>query len=294
MNGAGDQSSSVTPVWAPYPMPDGVFDEMFDPTGKPRPGCAFSSARPCYHQILIEDRLDERDENPEAPNKPERVIVDFDLLRKMAAQNFRDLGGHPTPAGRVKRGHVFRSSHLAQIPEESALHGLKLRTLVTLQSRMEVKHLGEPVPASHPDVRWEHIPMGDQWFNDKGYEREMPEPGQEHLALVMHFRDDWRTFFKLLAERRVYPLLFHCSAGRDRTGVGAAMLLSTLGVERERIVADFLQSNLVFTQRLLTAEQLDPVFELIDENGGIEGFMRQVIGVGASDLDAIRRDLIED
>ena len=59
----------------------------------------------------------------------------------------------------------------------------------------------------------------------------------------MHFRHDWRRFFKLLAERDVYPLLFHCSAGRDRTGVGAAMLLSMLGVERDRIVADFLESN---------------------------------------------------
>ncbi|MGB9381156.1 tyrosine-protein phosphatase [Candidatus Binatus sp.] len=227
----------------------------------------------------------------EAPS----VVVDFELLRSFAAQNFRDLGGHPAAnRRRVRAGHIFRSSHLAEVPPESPISRLELRTLVTLQSRAEVKHLGAPVPASRQGVRWEHIPMGDEWFNDQGYTRVPPEPGREHLALVMHFRDDWRRFFKLLAERDVYPLLFHCSAGRDRTGVGAAMLLSMLGVERDRIVADFLESNLVFKKVPLAAEQLDPVFELIDENGGIEGFMREVIGLTPDELAIIQEALLVD
>jgi protein-tyrosine phosphatase len=224
-----------------------------------------------------------------------RVVVDFELLRSFAAQNFRDLGGHP--AGhrrRVRKGRIFRSSHLAEVPRESPISQLDLRTLVTLQSRAEVKHLGTPVPATRAGVRWEHIPMGDEWFNDQGYTRVSPEPGREHLALVMHFRHDWRRFFKLLAERDVYPLLFHCSAGRDRTGVGAAMLLSMLGVERDRIVADFLESNLVYAKIPLDAAQLDPIFELIDESGGVEGFMREVIGLAPAELEVIRQDLLED
>jgi protein-tyrosine phosphatase len=233
--------------------------------------------------------------NPDPANEQPRVVVDFDVLRTFAAQNFRDLGGRPTIAGRqVRKGRIYRSSHLAEVPPESPISQLKLRTLVTLQSRAEVKHLGAPKPAGRRGVRWEHIPMGDEWFNDRGYTRVAPEPGREHLALVMHFREDWRRFFKLLAERDVYPLLFHCSAGRDRTGVGAAMLLSMLGVDRARIVDDFLESNLVFKEVLLAAEQLDPVFELIDENGGIEGFMREVIGLKARELDAIREDLLKD
>ena len=230
----------------------------------------------------------------EAAEKP-RVVVDFELLRGFAAQNFRDLGGHPTASSRrVRAGKIFRSSHLAEVPPESPISQLKLRTLVTLQSRAEVKHLGSPQPATRAGVRWEHIPMGDEWFSDQGYTRVAPEPGREHLALVMHFREDWLRFFKLLAERGVYPLLFHCSAGRDRTGVGAAMLLSMLGVERDRIVADFLESNLVFKKIPLAGEQLDPVFKLIDENGGIEGFMREVIGLAPAELAIIQNDLLED
>ncbi len=223
------------------------------------------------------------------------MVIDFDLLRKFAGRNFRDLGGHPTREGRrVRRAMVYRSSHLAEVPDESPIRALSLRTLVTLQSRVEVRHIGPPEAAMLESVRWEHIPMGDRWFTDKGFTRIGAAPGREHLALVMHFRNDWRTFFKLLAERDIYPLLFHCSAGRDRTGVGAAMLLELLGVERQRIVSDFLESNLVFPKLPLSGEQLDPVFELIDESGGIDGFMREVIGLEPGDLMAIREDLLEE
>src|SRR5713101_2440558 len=89
-----------------------------------------------------------------------RVVIDFALLRTFAARNFRDLGGHPTIEGRRDRkGLVYRSSHLAEVPPESPISQLHLRTLVTLQSRVEVKHLGAPQPAGRRGVRWEHIPM---------------------------------------------------------------------------------------------------------------------------------------
>ena len=233
------------------------------------------------------------DTNDTGEPKRLEVVVDFELLRGLAARNFRDLGGHTAAdGGRVRAGHVYRSSHLAQVPSESPLLNLKLKTLITLQSRMEVKHLGPPAHTVRSGVRWEHIPIGDQWFTDRGYARS-GQSGLAHLDLVMHFREDWQRFFKLLAERNVYPLLFHCSAGRDRTGVGAAMLLEVLGVARERIVADFLESNATFPQDLLTSRQLAPVFQTIDETGGIDAFMREVLGLDSADLEAIRADLLE-
>jgi len=222
-----------------------------------------------------------------------RVVVDFTLLRRYGGRNFRDLGGHPTSEGKRTRSNmVFRSAHLAEVPEESPIRSAGLRTVVTLQSRTEISILGPPHADVMREVRWEHIPIGDRWFRER--EPISLIPGREHHAIIHDFREDWRTFFNILAEREVYPLLFHCSAGRDRTGVGAAMLLELLGVSRERIVADFLESNLVFPKMPLAAAQLEPVFELIDESGGIDAFMIEGIGLDSSDLAAIRQDLLED
>ncbi|MGH7933832.1 MAG: tyrosine-protein phosphatase [Candidatus Binataceae bacterium] len=224
------------------------------------------------------------------------MVVDFELLRKIGGCNFRDLGGHPAKDGRqVRSAMVYRSAHLANVPEESPLRLLKLRTLVTLQSRLEVRHLGPPKPEFlQSGVRWEHIPIGDPWFQEDGFHRIASKPGDEHLVILTEFRDNWRSFFKLLATGDVYPLLFHCSAGRDRTGVGAAALLELLGVSRERILADFLESNTTFPRMLLTDRQLAPIFALIDEAGGIESFMRDRIGLTSDDIAAVREGLLEE
>lgn len=226
-----------------------------------------------------------------------RVVVDFDLLRRIGGRNFRDLGGHPASDGRrVRTDMIYRSAHLAHVPEDPPhpLNTIRLRTLVTLQSRLEVRHLGPPrAEFLQSGVRWEHIPIGDTWFREDGFNKIPTKPGYEHLVIVTEFRNDWQLFFKLLAEREVYPLLFHCSAGRDRTGVGAAMLLEMLGVTRERIAEDFLESNAAFPNLPLTPRQLEPIFELIDESGGIEPFMHDVIGLEPSDIEVIRADLLE-
>jgi protein-tyrosine phosphatase len=226
-----------------------------------------------------------------------RVVVDFDLLRQIGGRNFRDLGGHPVAiGGTVKRGKIYRSAHLAQIPGESPhpLAAIRLRTLVTLQSQLEVRHLGPPrAEFLEAGVRWEHIPIGDRWFRDDGFYKTETPPGHEHLVIVTEFRNGWQSFFKLLAERNVYPLVFHCSAGRDRTGVGAVMLLELLGVSRDLIVADFLESNTAFPKMPLSERQLEPIFSLVDESGGIENFLLDALGLEIADLEAIRADLVE-
>ena len=232
------------------------------------------------------------------PSDAPRVVVDFDLLRRIGGRNFRDLGGHPVADGRhrVRYGMVYRSAHLAHLADEGPhpLASIRLRTLVTLQSRLEVEHLGKPRSEFlESGVRWEHIPIGDPWFRKDGFYKIDTKPGHEHLVILTEFQADWREFFKLLATPDVYPLLFHCSAGRDRTGVGAAMLLELLGVARDRIVADFLESNATFPKMPLSARQLEPIFDLIDESEGIENFMTGAIGLESRDLAVIRESLLE-
>jgi protein-tyrosine phosphatase len=226
-------------------------------------------------------------------SQKDQMVVDFDLVRGIAGRNLRDLGGHPTRHGkRVRRQHIYRSAHLATIPAESPARALNLRTVITLQSKLEVSVLGGLEGELAATVRWEHIPIGDKWFG--GGAAAAVKPGHEHLILVTDFRDAWQTFFMLLAEDEVYPLLFHCSAGRDRTGVGAAMLLELLGVEREGILSDFLESNTAFPRIPLSPAQLDPLFALIDESGDIDSFLIGEIGVSPQVIQTIRRDLLED
>ena len=232
--------------------------------------------------------------NAVAATAKDQMVVDFELVRRIAGRNLRDLGGHPTQEGRrVRPQHIYRSAHLASIPPECTVPSLNLKTVITLQSKLEVSVLGGLESSLAQSVRWEHVPIGDKWFSG-GAAPAPVKPGHEHLVLVTDFRDAWQTFFMLLAEEEVYPVLFHCSAGRDRTGVGAAMLLELLGVERERILADFLESNTAFPRIPLKATQLDPLFELIDEYGGIDSFLTRELGVSYQVLKTIRRDLLED
>ncbi len=96
-----------------------------------------------------------QNEDRKTSKREKKVIIDFDMLRKVSARNFRDLGGHPTREGRqVRSGMIYRSSHLAHVPEEHPLHEVGLRTLVTLQSRVEVTHLGPPHDSVLEKVRW--------------------------------------------------------------------------------------------------------------------------------------------
>jgi hypothetical protein len=72
------------------------------------------------------------------------------------------------------------------------------------------------------------------------------------------------------------------------------MLLELLGVSRELIVLDFLASNTTFPKIPLSADQLTPIFELIDESGGIESFMLKVLGLDNEHLVNIRMHLLDD
>src|ERR1700736_5040025 len=133
--------------------------------------------------------------SPRSAMLPPRVVVDFDLLRRIGGLNFRDLGGHPAQYGRrVKTGVVYRSAHLAHLNAEGPhpLESIRLRTLITLQSRLEVRHLGPPrAEFLDSGVRWEHIPIGDTWFREDGFHKIDTLPGHEHLVILTEFRNDW-------------------------------------------------------------------------------------------------------
>jgi protein-tyrosine phosphatase len=161
--------------------------------------------------------------------------VDF-----QAVFNARDLGGLPTvDGGTVRRGVVFRADGVHRLSGDDldVARGLGLRTVIDLRT------LGEVDRGRFPEdlgVRWHHLPiLGEMWS-----ERELVATDgaarflrDRYLDMLVEGRDSIAQAIGLVADEG--PTLFHCAAGKDRTGIMAAVLLGLVGVSHEDIALDY-------------------------------------------------------
>ena len=215
---------------------------------------------------------------------------------KGGGRNFRTIGDWSTlDGGRVLRGRVFRCGHLGALADElrAEVSGLGVRTVATLQTQQEIDILGDPIAAVLPEAQWEHIPIGDRWF-EKGsvLPDDTASQGAFYVTMVRDHAEEWTRFLRLFADRDRYSILYHCTAGRDRTGVATVLLLETIRVPRPQIVDDYLLSNDVFQEHVQEAAVLQPLFDAIDAAGGIERYLQE-IGLRAHEVAAIRANLID-
>lgn len=157
--------------------------------------------------------------------------------------NFRDLGGYPTTDGRRTRWRrLFRADGLTQLTEAdlAVLEELGMRSVIDLRTALEVEARGRYQPHA-PHVVYHHLPLtdtlpgeeqtpawGDSGFVARRYSS-MLDDGTANVAAVL----------SLLAEPSNLPAVFHCSVGKDRTGVLSAVILGLLGVPDEVIVEDY-------------------------------------------------------
>jgi len=175
-------------------------------------------------------------------------------------RNFRDVGGLPTADGRrVRHGVLFRSGHLAHATDEDAtfLSSLGLHTIFDFRNAADQKLEGPDVEL--PGVRNVNLPLSDPadgaefWKmvrdGDLDQLREILADGQAAGRMISSYRTIIRDrtaeharVLRSLAEDSV-PALMHCAAGKDRAGLSIAVTLLALGVEREAIVTDYLESN---------------------------------------------------
>lgn len=168
-------------------------------------------------------------------------------------KNFRDLGGLASADGcGVRRGLVFRSAKFDKIlPEgEAVLDALGIRTVVdfrspgeqrrnpTKYSRAHVKNISLPVFFDTPEGFFEE--RLTQGLSPQGALALMEEANR---SFARERSSAFRDFFKLFDDTRNFPLVFHCTGGKDRTGFAAAMLYSVLGVSDSDIREDFLLSR---------------------------------------------------
>ncbi len=184
------------------------------------------------------------------------------LVPLQGSFNFRDLGGYPGRDGRRTRwGRVFRSDALHELTagDVVVLRRLGLRTVVDLRTERELHRTGRG-PLEPEPVAFHHLPVvqegvrGTVTADAEALAAPAP-PGDDLAERYLWYLEVGRTALVgalvLLADADRYPLVFHCAAGKDRTGVLAALVLGLAGVDREVIVADY----------VMTAERLRPIME---------------------------------
>lgn len=217
------------------------------------------------------------------------------LAAQGGGKNFRPVAGLATSDGRkVAEGRIFRSGFLREMNPElrRRLADLEIRTVVTLQTTPELEILGDPVREVLPAADWQHIAIGDRWFQPGGtLGHELEAMGDFYLRMVVEHGEEWARFFRLFTRRERYAVLYHCTAGRDRTGVATALLLETLGADRGAILQDYLISNQHFGDYSQPEDVLEPLFRAIDAAGGIEKFLVR-LGVASLEIEAARENLL--
>jgi protein-tyrosine phosphatase len=167
------------------------------------------------------------------------------------ALNFRDLGGYPTTDCRVVAwGRLFRSDGLHQLTSTDldVLHGLGIKVVCDLRNTNEVTVDVSRFPADER-VKRLHLPIGGDAaaapsIIDLIRAGEIAAFGVERVIevyslMLEHGAASFGTIVRQAADPDQLPLLFHCTAGKDRTGVTAMLLLSVLGVGDDDILDDY-------------------------------------------------------
>ena len=249
-----------------------------------------------------------------------RMIDDFDARHHPfeGCFNFRDIGGYRAADGRaVPWGRYFRAGRQDRMTlgDLSDAANLGIRTQIDLRRPDEVQSCGRG-PFGTLGARY----VGLSLLPGGSYEqlnRETGTLGERYLAYLQYAPEPWRSVFDVLADAGAYPVLLHCTAGKDRTGVITALLLHILGVDRAVIEADYALTNRdvprhvefvasgpgfpegmtreMFTRSAGVREDAIRVFldGLEEQHGGPLDFLHS-IGVDDAMQDAIRGNLLEE
>lgn len=241
------------------------------------------------------------------------------------AVNLRDLGGYRTGEGLVVRsGRVFRSGMMHTITPAGLItlrDTLGIRTVVDLRNAQELEADGVS-PFEDHGIDWRNAPIGGETVTTpeerrqrvREYVANTVDWCEAYVRMIERNAAAFRDLFEAVAEPASTPLVFHCSGGRDRTGVAAALLLSSLGVDDETIARDYaltgdlLQPHVDRFRRQMEAvgmshESWAKLLEtpadamrrflvwLREEHGGADSYLRQA-GVSAPAFEAAREHLL--
>ena len=227
------------------------------------------------------------------------------VLRLEGSSNFRDLGGYSTADGRsMQWRRLFRSDHLAGLSaaDLQALAELKIGHSVDFRGVNEISAQGYAWPQfqRHAFMVEPTVVQSAQALLATGRRLTAADTvglmQDLYRSFVRDNADRFARLFQLLLQSEA-PLVFHCTAGKDRTGWAAALILHALGVSREQVMEDYLLTNAHY-QRPVAAVAgrlpeealevlwrvqepfLDAAMELVDrDHGGMDRYLAEVLGM---------------
>lgn len=186
-----------------------------------------------------------------AQTTPDTVV--FNPRRALTLQgssNFRDLGGYPAAGGkRVKWGHIYRSADISKLTDSDlqALQSRHVALVCDLRGPQEVAQAPDRLP---PGARRVELPAGSEKIDPRALLSGGQNVNRDSLMRAVYtnlsfFPAKYKPMFdELLALPTDEAMLFHCTAGKDRTGIGAALVLSALGVPRQTILQDYAATDI--------------------------------------------------
>lgn len=225
------------------------------------------------------------------------------FLRADGVGNFRDLGGWPTASGkRVRQNRIYRSAGLRFSTKNTGGYFRRrlelgarrvtadgLATLVgdfkiktDLELRTTEETAGMETTLLGPGVRWLNIPFAAYGFIDN----------------MVRGREPFAKIFRELTKEEGYPVLMHCSGGRDRTGTLAFLLNGLLGVSEDDLFRDWEASIFSDQGEKFSSERIDGLISLLKSypgetiNAKIEFYVKSC-GVSADEIEAFRSLMLE-
>ena len=187
-------------------------------------------------------------------NESKKRHLDFS-----GTKNFRDLGGYRTADNRTVRwGVLYRSDALHKLTNTDHKHlaALALDRIIDFRAEHEKEHEPDRLP-TELSKRVVEIPITDSstrvWHESRDeFVRNLKTMDpvkymvETNAELATRFTPEIQQFFRVLLSVEGCPILFHCAAGKDRTGFTAAVLLRVLGVPQETVMEDYLLTNQYF------------------------------------------------
>lgn len=175
--------------------------------------------------------------------------------------NFRDIGGYSATKGKmVKYDCIYRSGDLSRIDAKdlSLIENIGIKTVYDLRHTGEVEELPNDLPKSIKQV---HIPIYNADEQPGGLWRTISRYNLDHYweefyvkTLIDDNAKHYGELINTIVKRDNYPIVIHCTAGKDRTGIAIALILLAIGVPEDTVIADYTLSNNGFPRILAYAQ----------------------------------------